>query len=329
MRKIKKRSAALYVKIENTEGTSEVLAAQDALLVTNVEATIGEGDSTELQYDDGYDAAFDPEAVDHDKNTFSFNAPIAFSADPAVVPPVVNLLRMAGFDVVHDAAIHTTVCTATRGESIDSGTLSFRRKKVADDGTANSLEYPTNGAKCQLGIEFVKGGMLELKVTAIGNYLRPDETPLLAINTSTQKAARAFKLNPKYIRTMTLGGHALCLEKLNFDNLGGLSIDKTAYLNCSKVEGEPITPAGSITYAEKDWAADFNPYEKAESDSVTQTMALVIEYFDPRGYSFKVECSKVQLGMPKDVAVGKGDLGKEQSLRMLDNCVITLGKEAV
>lgn len=329
MRKIKQRSAVLYVQIEDIEGTSQALTAQDALLVTNLEATIGEGDSSQTQYADGYDVPFDPEEVDHDKNTFTFNAPVTFSPDPAVLSPIIRLFRMAGFDVVHDAATHTTVCTATRGEAIDSGTLSLRRKKVADDGTTSSLEYPTNGAKCQLGIELTKGGLLQLNVTAVGNYLRPDEVPLLAADYGVQKSSLAYKLNPKYIRTMTLGGHSLCLEKLNCENLGGLTIDKTAYITCSKVEGEPITPTGSLTYLEKDWTADFNPYEKAESNSVTQTMPLVIDYFDPRGYSFKLEWSAVQLGMPKEVSVGKGDLGKEQPLHFLSNCVVTMKKEAV
>lgn len=253
----------LQVGVEATYDTPASLVAADVFATQNLQGQIYQGNTEEIRFDG--DSGVDiPQLTTNPYSGFSFDFYGAGSGTPGVAPHASKIFRICGADEVVTAGTDVRYATSDVGVA-DSGTFKMFQKAADDE----FLQYVTTGARGQLGFSFQDGKKALFKVSNLmGAYYEPELiTSAVSTDYGDQKTTLPLDTNFANTAVLEFGGHQLCVQSLDIDNVFGVTTSRADQPGCRSTALKRVTPQINITFRMPDWQQAFNPYAKSNTSA--------------------------------------------------------------
>lgn len=294
---MKYKSKFLLAKTETVEDTFETLAGTDAVLTSNLDIQVYQGDRVSRNFDrDSLGASEEINVNPH--NVISFDVEMQSSGAAGTAPAFGDLLECCGLEETVNAG--TDVVYTPLSSGFSSLSASFLR--LQDD--ADQMWVKTTGIKGNLAIELGKGAFPMFKFSSLmGTYYTP--TQATAITSDTSDYVAPIAVTKDNTPTVTVDGTTACFSQFSMD-LGNVIARRDAP-NCRSTILSDRNVTGSITIVAPDLSTK-NYFGDLESHAGVSTIPLVIEHGTTAGGIVNISLPTVQL---KDIAQVDvdGDLG--------------------
>lgn len=294
---MKYKSKVLLAKIEVTEDTDPTPVGTDAVLTSNLDANVYQGNRISRNYDsDALGASEEINVNPH--NILSFDVELQGSGSAGTAPAFSALMEACGMSETIVPA--TSVTYAPISSSFESITTYFLR--LQDD--ADQMLIKTTGMRGNMAIELGRGSFPMLKFTnMMGTYYTPTQISAITAVTSDFIAPEAVtKTNTP---TVTVDGTASCLSGFTMDL--GNQISRVDAPNCRQTILSDRNVTGTITVKAVDLSTK-NYFGDLESDAGVSTVPLVITHGTTAGKIITINLPTAQLSNLSQVDVD-GELG--------------------
>lgn len=317
---IKEKSKVILAKVQAAVGTPETLDATNILRTSNLQMSIYDGNTTEIDYDGGSGRDSVTKHTDA-YNKFSFEADLIGGGDAGAgaidPPPMADVIRACGYDM-NTATLGEVVFTPSTRDSLDVVTVEVLRQETDNgDSTYDVYKYTTSDARGQLGLSFSDDRMKFVVTDLTGGYVLP--TPVAA--NAFQPKPGALTVTPKPFtnsstNSLTYNGVALCMHALNIPSLGW-SVAPVDKPNCDDVQLQEEKIVIEATFKSTDWNTEFNPYALQEDTDTISYNTFEMSIDDRVGHIFKLNCEARLMGV-QEVELEDGNLGYQVQLEVED-----------
>lgn len=294
---MKYKSKVLLAKTEATEDTFETLAGTDAVLTSNLDIQVYQGDRVSRNFDrDSLGASEEINVNPH--NVISFDVELAGSGTLATAPAFGDLLECCGLGETVDAGVDVQYAPISSGFS----TVSASFLRLQDD--ADQMWVKTTGIRGNLAIELGKSAFPMFKFSSLmGTYYTP--TQATAITGVTSDYISPLAVTKDNTPTVTVDGTAACFTQFNMDL--GNQVTRRDAPNCRSTILSDRNVTGSITIVAPDLSTK-NYFGDLESHDGVSTIPLIITHGTVEGNIVTISLPTVQLKDISEVDVD-GDLG--------------------
>lgn len=265
--RIEELAPFLQCAIEDTYDTEKALVATDSFATMGLDAKIYEGDDREIVFD-GNNGINIPVIKGNPYNGFDFEFYAAGSGTAGTAPIAEKIFRICGADGT-TTALTSNVYVAGDLNGMDSGTFKMF-EKISD---AKYLEYLTTGARGQLAYSFADGDKGKFKVSnMLGTYYEPSVlNTAVSSDFGTQQTDLPQDIDFANTGELSFGGHQLCVQSMDIDNVFGFDISRLNLPGCSSTSAKKVVTTINLTFRMPDWELSFNPYAKQSTqDGVTR-----------------------------------------------------------
>ena len=314
------RAKAIYVKNQAAIGTAETLTAADILRTSNLEGSIYDGDTTNIDYDGGTGRnAIDRHMTQYNKFSFETDI-IGGGVDTGVVqePPSAAVIRACGFDM--DLTDPTQVLfTPSDRSNIDVATVrKVRRVATNAPGDYRVYSYDTLDARGALGISLSDDRPKFTVTDMTGIYQRPVEIASTPLGTDVPNLSISpVTFTNGSFNVLNFNGIELCTHAFNIPNTGWAvaPIDKP---NCSDITLTEEKIVMDITFKQLDFATEGNPFEWAEDHDTVQYYPFNLSMDNREGHIFKIG-GTARLMNAQETNLEDGNVGIQAQLEIEDD----------
>ena len=294
---MKYKSKFLLAKLEVTEDTDPTPVGTDAVLTSNLDVNIYQGNRVSRDFDsDALGASEEINVSPH--NVMSFDVEMQSSGAAGTAPAFGVCMLACGMSETTSAA--TSVTYAPISADFDSITTYFLR--LQDD--ADQMEIISTGVRGNMAIKLGSGAFPMFKFSNfMGTYYTP--TQATAITSDTSDFIAPTPVTKDNTPTVTLDAVDTCLSSFSMDL--GNQIARRDAPNCRSTILGDRNVTGSITVKALDLSTK-NYFTDLESHQTVSTIPLVIVHGTTTGKIVTVNIPTAQLSNISQVDVD-GDLG--------------------